>query len=139
MQPDNSSLLFLIGSCLAELQRYDDALQYFFKMDFMENNSLKAWRAIAWCSLVCGKTEQAERYYEKILGTDKPVAADYLNAGHAAWIRHDIDKAATRYGQALNAYGNMQDFIEMFNKDKETLLNSGIREKDMPLMMDLML
>lgn len=139
MQPENLNLLFLIGSCLAELQRYDEALQYFFKMDFMENNCLKAWRAIAWCSLVGGKTEQSERYYEKILSADKPVATDYLNAGHAAWIQYDIAKASTLYGQALSASENTLSFIEMFNKDKETLINLGIQEKDIPLMIDLVL
>lgn len=139
MQPENLNLLFLIGSCLAESRRYDEALQYFFKMDFMENDCLKAWRAIAWCSLVCGKTEQAERYYEKILHTGKAVATDYLNAGHTAWVQGDTDKAANRYGQALTANENMSNFLEMFRKDKSTLVNLGIREEDIPLMIDLVL
>ena len=139
MQPESLNLLFLIGSCLAESRRYDEALQYFFKMDFMENDCLKAWRAIAWCSLVCGKTEQAERYYEKILHTGKAVATDYLNAGHTAWVQGDTDKAANRYGQALTANENMSNFLEMFRKDKSTLVNLGIREEDIPLMIDLVL
>ena len=128
-----------MGSCLAELQHYDEALQYFFKMDFMESNCLKAWRAIAWCSLVCGKTEQAARYYEKILNTDKTVATDYLNAGHTAWIQGNTDRAATLYGQALSASEGTANFLEMFHKDREILIHLGIQRKDIPLMIDLVL
>ena len=44
IQPDNRNILFYIGNCLAELERYEEALQYFFKLDLMENNCVKAWR-----------------------------------------------------------------------------------------------
>lgn len=139
MQPENRNLLFFIGSCLAELRRYDEALQYFFKMDFLQSNDLKVWRAIAWCSLVCAKAEQAEKYYEKILATDKTVATDYLNAGHTAWVQGHTDQAATRYGQALLASESTSIFIEMFHKDKDVLVTLGISEEDIPLMIDLAL
>lgn len=139
MQPENRNLLFFIGSCLAELRRYDEALQYFFKMDFLQSNDLKVWRAIAWCSLVCAKAEQAEKYYEKILTTDKTVATDYLNAGHTAWVQGHTDQAATRYGQALLASESTSIFIEMFHKDKDVLVTLGISEEDIPLMIDLAL
>ena len=67
MQPENRNVTFFIGSCLAEQERYEEALQCFFKLDLMENDCIKAWRAIGWCSFVSGKSEQAMRYYEKVL------------------------------------------------------------------------
>ncbi|MCB6405396.1 hypothetical protein LI180_11570, partial [Megasphaera massiliensis] len=46
IQPESHNVLFYAGSCLAELERYEEALQYFFKLDFIESNCIKAWRAI---------------------------------------------------------------------------------------------
>lgn len=136
IQPENHNILFYAGSCLAELERYEEALQYFFKLDFIESNCIKAWRAIGWCSFVNGKYEQAMKYYEKILAS-KPLAADYLNAGHVAWRTGKIEKAAELYSKAALEYGGQEIFREMFGKDKETLVRQGISEKDIPLMMDL--
>lgn len=136
IQPESHNVLFYAGSCLAELERYEEALQYFFKLDFIESNCIKAWRAIGWCSFVNGKYEQAMKYYEKIL-TSKPLATDYLNAGHVAWRTGKIEKAAELYSKAALEYGGQEIFREMFGKDKETLVRQGISEKDIPLMMDL--
>ena len=41
IQPESHNVLFYAGSCLAELERYEEALQYFFKLDFIESNCIK--------------------------------------------------------------------------------------------------
>ena len=137
IQPDNHTVLFHIGSCLAELNRHDEALQYFFRLDLLENDSIKIWRAIAWCSFVCGKTEQANKYYNKILSSSTPLATDYLNAGHVAWKTGNIAQAATLYGQALHNSESHTAFIELFMKDKDILCKMGINAEALPLMADL--
>ena len=76
------------------------------------------------------------KYYEKILAS-KPLATDYLNAGHVAWRLGNIEKAAEYYGKAALESGSREVFWEMFSKDKDTLVKQGIDEKDIPLMMDL--
>ena len=136
MQPENRNVTFFIGSCLAEQERYEEALQCFFKLDLMENDCIKAWRAIGWCSFVSGKSEQAMRYYEKVL-TLKPIATDYLNAGHVALRLGNMEKAAELYGKAASESGNRETFLDMFDKDKETLIKLGIDENDIPLIRDL--
>ena len=138
MQADNRNVLFYTGSCLAELERYEDALQYFFQLDLMENDgNVKTWRAIAWCSFVGGKNEQAEKYYEKILASPSPVAADYLNAGHVAWKEGNLELAVSRYGAAARKYEKQAIFLQQFNKDKEILARMGLRTEDIPLLADL--
>ncbi|MDR0891071.1 MAG: tetratricopeptide repeat protein [Mediterranea sp.] len=135
--PEDTGVVFYISSCLAELGRYDEALNGFFKLDFMQPDSLKAWRGIGWCSLVLGKLEQAMRYYQQILER-KPLSMDYMNAGHVAWVMGDIPQAANLYGKALATGGSKRAaFIEMFDKDIATLLKLGINEDDIPLMLDL--
>ena len=136
MQPENRNVTFFIGSCLAEQERYEEALQCFFKLDLMENDCIKAWRAIGWCSFVSGKSEQAMRYYEKVLAL-KPIATDYLNAGHGALRLGNMEKAAELYGKAASESGNRETFLDIFDKDKETLIKLGIDENDIPLIRDL--
>ena len=136
MQPENRNVTFFIGSCLAEQERYEEALQCFFKLDLMENDCIKAWRAIGWCSFVSGKSEQAMRYYEKVLAL-KPIATDYLNTGHVALQLGNMEKAAELYGKAASESGNRETFLDIFDKDKETLIKLGIDENDIPLIRDL--
>lgn len=119
--PEDTNVTFHIGSCLAELGQYEEALNYFFKLDFIENNCIKAWRGIGWCSFISQKHEQAMKYYEKII-EQKPLAIDYMNAGHVAWVMGDIQKASVFYGKAITASGNRERFLEMFHKDEEALL-----------------
>lgn len=135
IQPENHNILFFTGVCLAETKRYAEALQYFFKLDLKEDKCTKAWRAIGWCSFMSGKYEQAARYYDKLLCTN-PQPTDYLNAGHVAWVSTDIDKAINLYTQASKLSNDRGTFIDLFMKDRDTLLEHGINEKDIPLMLD---
>ena len=66
------------------------------------------------------------KYYEKILAS-KPLAADYLNAGHVAWRTGTIEKAAELYSKAALEYGGQEIFREMVGKDKEKMC---IRDRD---------
>lgn len=138
IQPENRSILFHAGSCLAELGKQEEALRYFFKLDFMENNDVKTWRSIGWCSFVSGKYGQAMKYYGKILATH-PLAADYLNAGHVAWQSGKLEQAVEFYGKSVSKSGDPEIFREMFTADKEVLVKQGIDEKEIPLMLDLIL
>ncbi|MEG0646784.1 MAG: tetratricopeptide repeat protein [Bacteroides sp.] len=134
--PDNKNIVFYTAHCLAELKQYDEALNYFFKLDFLENNSVKAWRGISWCSFVKEKHEQAVKYYEKIIER-KPLPVDYLNAGHVYWVSRNISKAIAMYGKAAELGEGRDAFIEAFKKDTPFLLEQGIAEEDIPLMLDL--
>lgn len=137
VKPDNPNILFHIGRCLAEQGKTEEALNYFFKLDFLENDSLRAWRAIGWCSFISKKKEQAMRYYQKAIEL-KPVAADYLNAGHVAWCSGDIEKAIGFYEQCVKRSRDKEEFLTMFHKDEMYLIMQGISEDDIPLMLDLL-
>lgn len=136
IQPENLTLLSQIGYCLAELKEYEEALAYFFKLEYLDNEPVKAWRAIAWCSFVTDKYEQAMKYYNKVLEKD-PQLQDNLNAGHVAWVMGEVENATRRYAAALVMADSPEIFINLFNKDKEELLKHGVKEEDIPIMMDL--
>ena len=79
---------------------------------------------------------QSMKYYKKIMDTE-PLAVDYLNAGHVAWVTGNIGQAAQYYTKCAETLGDNTVFRETFLKDKEELMRQGIDESDFPLMLDL--
>lgn len=137
IEPDNLSVQINIGHCYLELKNYSEALKCFFKVDYLDNKSNKAWRPIAWCSFVTGKFEQARKYYEKIL-SNSPNEQDYLNAGHTEWALQNIKATLSLYIHSIRERenGTINKFIEQFNQDLPDLLLAGIKEEDIPLLLD---
>lgn len=137
IEPDNLSVQINIGHCYLELKNYSEALKCFFKVDYLDNKSHKAWRPIAWCSFVTGKFEQAQKYYEKIL-SNNPNEQDYLNAGHTEWALQNIKATLKLYIYSIRERenGTIYKFIEQFNQDLPDLLSAGIKEEDIPLLLD---
>ena len=136
VEPENRQIIFYIGNCLAELGSFDEALNYFFKLDFLEADCIKAWRAIGWCSFVTSKLEQALKYYEKVIER-KALPMDYLNAGHVAWSTGNIGQAVSYYTKAAELYGSKDQFLEVFRKDEDILINKGVIKTDIPLVLDM--
>ncbi len=134
--PENSRIIYFLGSCYAETHQYEEALKQFFKLDYLENGSEKASRGIAWCSFALGKNEQAQKYCQKLL-EGRPKAADFLNAGHIACCARAFAEAAAYYNKAAEMLGSKDNFLEIFYKDKEFLLAQGITEDELPLIADL--
>ena len=135
-QPDDLALQINIGHCHLELKNYNEALKYFYKVDYLDSTSTKAWRPIAWCSFLTGKYDQARHYYRKILG-DKPTTQDYLNAGHTEWALQQMKEAVGYYTEAVRReQGKFASFREAFEQDIPDLLQAGVEEVEIPLMMD---
>ncbi|WP_071146014.1 tetratricopeptide repeat protein [Bacteroides ihuae] len=136
VQPEKHNILFYCGSCLAELQRYEEALNYFFKLDFIETDCVKAWRAIGWCSFVEGKLQQASKYYDKAI-EKSPLWQDFLNEGHVFWCMGNIEDALGTYFKAKVLCDNQTLFLELFHENAVHLIEQGVNEEDIPLMLDL--
>ena len=138
MAPDNLSVQISIGHCHLELKDYNEALKCFFKVDYLDSKSHKAWRPIAWCSFLTGKYDQARNYYKKIIA-HQPSEQDWLNAGHTEWALQNIKGALHCYEEAVRkANGGFQAFLELFNQDIPDLLIAGIDLSEVPLMLDLL-
>ena len=133
---ENMSLQIQIGDCLVDLKRFDDALTRFFKVDYLKPDYPKAWRAIAWCAFLAGRMDKAKEYYDKLLKA-KPTGNDCLNAGHAYFVDGNIQHAVSLYRQSRKALGNEQ-FEAEFEKDRPILIEKGISEQDIPLLLDLL-
>jgi tetratricopeptide (TPR) repeat protein len=138
LNPDNFSIQLNIGHCYMELKDYDQAMKYYFKVEYLTKNKEKAWRPIAWCAFLTGKYPQAEDYLNKLM-ENNPNPVDYLNAGHVQLALGKI-REALHYYQLSWEKGNQtqKDFMDTFVNDIPDLIQAGIKENDMPFILDIL-
>ena len=138
-QPDNLNIALQIGQCLARMEKYEEALAYFYKVEYLEKNPANARRAIAWCSFLTRKDEDALRYYGLLLEGTSPKAEDWMNAGHVHLVANRTQEALQHYRNAQKHFQLHGEFIETFLKDKATLLQMGIAEEEIAIVLDLLI
>lgn len=131
---ESASLSLRQAECLIHLNRYDEAFKFLYKADYLDSASGQAVRALAWCSLLTGKYEQAERYYTKVLA-GAPTRADWLNAGHAAWLQGHVADAVSRYKRSLPD----EEPWRFLENDIPLLDKAGLTADDRSLMTDAVL
>ena len=134
-QPDDEKLLLALAECYLETKQYSQAFDKLFKVDYLYPNGRIAQRALAWCSFLTGKYDKATDYYNKIL-QQNPTSADFLNAGHNAWVQGRVVEAIQYYRQSLQIEKSDAPNNKIFEKDRDVLLEKGITELDMALMID---
>ena len=125
-----------IGHCLLDLQNFEEALRSYFKVEYLSPENTKVWRPIAWCSFVLGKFDQARKYYDKLLEKE-PTHFDLINLGHLEWCQGSREAALERYRQSMNNGAiDMDEFISLFDADREQLVRHGVDADDIPIMLD---
>lgn len=134
--PENLTLLLQTGECLAILKRYDEAFARFFKVEYLDTNSQRATRAIAWCYFLTAKDEQAQRYYERLLGYSKVRLEDYINAAHVNWIAGNRIQAVELYKKAASMC-NKEQFEQFMKQDENVLIERGASAFELMLLRDI--
>ena len=133
---ENLSIQLSIGHCLLDQKKFDEALKYYFRVEYLDIKNTKVWKPIAWCSFVTGKMDQATKYYQKIVD-DNPDMHDYMNSGHVMWVKKDRQGALAMYKKSVNLFkGDMEKFIKVFNIDKPLLMEKGVDQNEIPIMLD---
>lgn len=127
---------------LIECEKFEEALQRSYKLEYMGQNQVFAERTIAWCSLQTNKPENARKYYDKVLQSHEIIWGDYLNAGHTAWINKDLQKAIGYYRTFVRAFNQSEDaeyghWTEAFEENEEMLESYGISYRDFCLMKEI--
>lgn len=133
-QPDNLHIIANKGHCYLSAERYEEALQTYFKVEYFEPENIRVKRPLAWCSLVLGKFDSAEKYL-KILIDAKASPYDYINLGHLYFCQNKKSLAAETYRKALESAG-FNRFRETLLNDKHHLLKNGVSEADIYLLLD---
>lgn len=139
MSPDDMNIALLLGHTLLELERYDEAVKQYYKVEFLDEKSTRAWRPLAWCLFLLRDFEQSRRYYDKIVA-DAPSAEDYLNMGHLSMAAGDYHEAVERYKMSLSAdNGNVPHYLKSMVSDTKSLLIAGVELSNIPLIIDAVL
>lgn len=135
LEPGNRNIQLQIGHLLVQEKRYPEALNYYFKVE-LATSTPKVWRAIAWCSFLSGKLQQAANYYAKII-EQSPSKLDYLNTGHVAWAQGKRKDALQLYAESVQLFEQEGgDFYAAFDEDIPQLHEAGIAPDEIPLMLD---
>lgn len=137
LDPENARVAYKCGQCLVDFRKYSDALNEFFKAEYLDPEYTAPKRAIAWCSVLTGNFKQARQYYEKILSVDAQTD-DFISAGHAAWIDGDLDAAMGYYSQAAKKE-SAESFSKKFLADINTLSSHGIDSQTARLIAELVI
>lgn len=136
IDPDDVYINTMAGNCLFDLKRFPEALEHYFKVEFLAPGNKKILRPIAWCSLVSGKMDIAGNYLRNILELE-PTASDFINAGHVEFCRSSKPKAIEYYTKALNQPGmNMTRFARVLRADAPILEANGVKAEEITLLLD---
>ena len=139
-----ANLIEETGRCLIQLQRWDEAVERFFRLEFMERHLNVARRAIAWCSIQQGKYERAATYYRQLIDRQKATWEDRLNLGHALWLQGLASEAVAAYRESQAEFNraaqkqrrHFRHWTEAFQEDARSLLAAHFSDTECALMLD---
>lgn len=138
MEPDNLQIQVNIGRCYLAMDNYEEALKFFFKVEYLAPSNIKVLRPIAWCSFLTGNFDNARKYFERVVEIEGN-KHDYINLGHVEWCLNNRKKAVEYYIRSLKQEDRQyNDFVEEFNIDRSHLIENGIDENEIPLMLDFL-
>ncbi len=138
LAPENIPLLLQTGESFATMKQYEEAFARFYKVEYLKPESRRATRAIAWCSFLTGKDEQARGYYKRLMAIPSPSFEDYLNAAHVEWVTRNNAVAVELYNKAKELCGSADRLADYIMRDKETLSVRGVSGKELLLLRDLL-
>lgn len=140
LKPEDVSLCLNVGHCLLQTDAVDEALKFYFRADYLDGDKHRAWAPIAWCSFLARNYEQSERYFVRLTSEGKPSWNALLNYGHLLLVTDRRAQAIDTYVSALSAAKNDHDaFLKQFEDDAPYLVERGLPQEDLPLVMDAVL
>ncbi len=126
LRPDDLGAALQLGHAYMELGRYKDAMNQYFKVEYLDPNSTRALRPIAWCAFLSADYERSADYYGRI-PEDQLTSADYLNMGHLAMASGRYRDAVDLYRKAMAAEGDDRTkFTQMMQADLHHLRRAGV-------------
>lgn len=97
LHPDQPSNSMMMGRAHLAMKHYPEAVKAFYKAFYLDEESGKALRPLAWSLLMDKQFDQSRKYYERILTEFDPRPEDFLNMGH-------LSLATGRFAEAQNFY-----------------------------------
>lgn len=134
LQPDDLNIAVNLGRLYILAEDYKAAINQLRKAEFINPDSIKPIRPLAWVLFIERRFDEAQTYYDRLIASD-PTPDDLLNYGHLAW-------AQRRLGEAINYYrlsaerSSVNKLIDAIRADAKYLSLAGINIDEMPLVID---
>jgi tetratricopeptide (TPR) repeat protein len=141
IQPEDLTIRAQIAHCYLNQKNFEEALNNYSKVLYFQPDNLKVLRPIAYCQFVLGKLEAAEESYAKILSGSEPHGPfDLMNAGHVLLCLNKRKEALSLYKKSkTDLLFTTNSFQAAFEEDIPYLLKNGIKEEELPLLLDYLL
>jgi len=137
LEPLNIQVLMNIANAFLHQKDFHKALNYYYKIEFNSNENAGIYRPIAWCLFVMGQTEKAKDYFKMLFENSTPNKYDFQNFGHLHFVEGKFGAASELYLQSLHQKDNsLESFLKGFMDDKEYLLQQGVNQQDILMMID---
>ncbi len=138
MQPDSRNYTLNLAICLSNLNRYEEAEKYLYKLNYLYADDTQVNRALAWVLTLQNKLEQAQKLYTQLLAVEHPVPVDLLDYGYCLWFSGDIANAVIAFQQFMMAkddeHFNME--TEFMVTEHDLLLQHQINDVEIQLMLN---
>ncbi len=140
--PENRG--YFLNKCIAMVNcgNGEEVIAELYKLTYDHSEDTDAIRVLAWGLLSCGKIQQAEREYSRLLNQENPIADDYLNSGYCEWISGKIEKALDLFKNYMgivrsNDHHATLDMAEVFQRDSVMLQTNGLTISSIYIMADM--
>lgn len=128
VNPDSINICNQIGQIYIMHKKYDEALKYMFKVEYLTKGRTSAQRAIAWCYFMTERNDEAISMYAKITEKADAKAEDWMNMGHVYTVKGDIPSGISFYKRAKELTNGETSFYTMFSDDSDMLKSKGVQE-----------
>ena len=137
LEPDNINYAVKRCVTLLKTERYAEAREELFRLDYQYPDNMNVKRVFAWTMLLDKSLDKASQLYDLIL-SDAPMAEDYLNSGYCWWAQGNIGQAKNSFQTWITVTkGNKDRLLEEIRNDQKVLDLYGITEIDCLLMVNL--
>ena len=137
LEPDNINYAVKRCVTLLKTERYAEAREELFRLDYQYPDNMNVKRVFAWTMLLDKSLDKASQLYDRIL-SDAPMAEDYLNSGYCWWAQGNIGQAKNSFQAWITmTKGNKDRLLEEIRNDQKVLDLYGITEIDCLLMANL--
>lgn len=137
LEPDNINYAVKRCVTLLKTERYAEAREELFRLDYQYPDNMNVKRVFAWMMLLDKSLDKASQLYDRIL-SDAPMAEDYLNSGYCWWAQGNIGQAKNSFQTWITVTkGNKDRLLEEIRNDQKVLDLYGITEIDCLLMVNL--
>ena len=135
LRSDKRIYLSFRALCLLRLQRYEEAQQQYFRLNYEYPDDLEVRRSLAWALTCNGKYDQADKIYDQLISTDDYKHVDLLNYGYCLWFGGRVDKAVDCFRRYLKETEKSSDAIL---EERPLILAKGITEAEIQMMLYLL-